>query len=472
MGLRTMRGVLGAAAVAAVCAGVMAAQQVNPYIKPQTEVRRLAVNQGATALWEELQRLRTRASLLMIVAHPDDEDGGMLTKEARGEGVRTGMLTLNRGEGGQNVMTGDFNDALGLLRTQELLAADQYLGVDEQMFGSVVDFGFSKTMDETLQQWGYDRVLCDAVLAVRRFRPMVVTSVFIGGVTDGHGHHQVAGRLAQEMYDKAGDASVCPEQIAAGLKPWQPLKVYERVPGYSISAKGIYDYATGKYAPAKFYYYGTKTWSDATPTTDVTVHEGDYSAVLGMSYLQFARTGLGEQKTQNGGGSLPEAGAFDVAYHRYASRVAVSGEEQSFFDGIDTSLTGMAQGDAELTAGLKAMDADVAAAMRAFDVKDTAKTAPALADGWKQTSSLLAKLNASGLSAQQKDEVRDELLRKQAEFNDALVDALGLTMRAQVGGAPTSAGPGRVPESGETQLAAVPGEKIDVRVVVNNPAKA
>ncbi len=102
-------------ALAGVCLGGNAQQQPaqNPYIQPQINVRQLPVNQGAMALWEDLQRLHTRASLLMIVAHPDDEDSGMLTYEARGMGVRAGMLTLNRGEGGQNVMTGDFNDALG-----------------------------------------------------------------------------------------------------------------------------------------------------------------------------------------------------------------------------------------------------------------------------------------------------------------------------------------------------------------------
>ncbi len=237
----------------------------------------------------------------MIVAHPDDEDSGMLAYEVRGMGVRAGMLTLNRGEGGQNVVTGDFNDALGLIRTQELLKEDEYSGID-QIFGSVVDFGFSKTMDETLANWGYDRVLCDAVRAVRIYRPLVVTSVFIGGVTDGHGHHQVAGRLAQEVFNAAGDPAVCPDQIKEGLQPWQPLKVYERVPGYSISDKGIYDYATGKYAPAKFYNYITKTWSDETPSTNVTIPEGTNSPLLGMSYLQFARIGLSQQKSQNGGG--------------------------------------------------------------------------------------------------------------------------------------------------------------------------
>ena len=113
----------------------------------------LAVDRGAAGLGQMLRKLRTRASLMMIVAHPDDEDGGMLAYESRGQGARVGMLTLTRGEGGQNVMTGDFNEALGLVRTRELLAADRYMGVD-QMFGTEVDFGFSKTKEEAFAQWG------------------------------------------------------------------------------------------------------------------------------------------------------------------------------------------------------------------------------------------------------------------------------------------------------------------------------
>src|SRR5580700_5167082 len=118
-------------------------------VRPSVVVRDIPANEGSTALWQSLVKLRTRASLMLIVAHPDDEDGGMLTYESRGQGARVAMLTLNRGEGGQNLMSGDFDDALGLIRTQELLAADRYMGVD-QFFGSVVDFGFSKTREESL----------------------------------------------------------------------------------------------------------------------------------------------------------------------------------------------------------------------------------------------------------------------------------------------------------------------------------
>jgi LmbE family N-acetylglucosaminyl deacetylase len=446
--------------------------QENPYIQPQVNVRQLPVNQGATALWETLQKLHTRASLLMIVAHPDDEDSGMLTYEARGMGVRTGMLTLNRGEGGQNVMTGDFNDALGLIRTQELLKEDEYDGVD-QIFGSVVDFGFSKTMDETLANWGYDRVLCDAVRAVRIYRPLVITSVFIGGITDGHGHHQVAGRLAQEVFNAAGDPNVCPDQIKEGLQPWQPLKVYERVPGYSISDKGIYDYATGKYAPPKFYNYIDKTWSTQTPSTDVTIPEGTYSPLLGMSYLQFARIGLGQQLSQYGGSAFPAAGAFDVAYHRYGSRVQETEKEESFFDGIDTSVVGIGGRNGLVREWLTPINSVIEQAMAHYAVDDPSKIAPYLLDG-------LQKLNAGIIAVQTwpdfdpafKDQIVQELRIKQAQFNDTLALSLGLSMRAQVTSASSSTGAvSRVRESSDTSTAVTPGEIVSVNVQVDNPSK-
>ena len=130
-------------------------------IKPR-DGRELPIDQGARGLEQMLRRLNTRASLMLIVAHPDDEDGGMLTYYSRGLGARVAVLTLTRGEGGQNAMTGDFEDALGLLRTQELLSADRYLGVD-QFFGTEVDFGFSKTKEEAFKKWTHERVLYDAV---------------------------------------------------------------------------------------------------------------------------------------------------------------------------------------------------------------------------------------------------------------------------------------------------------------------
>src|SRR3984885_6993800 len=191
------------AAAKASAAAPDAAQQPEGFPQATPNARPLAVDRGAAGLWQSLLKLHTRASMLMVVAHPDDEDGGMLTYESRGQGTRTMLMTLNRGEGGQNSMADDYYDALGLERTQELLAADRYYGV-EQFWSSVVDFGFSKSLDEAMMMWGHDRVLSDVVRVVRMTRPLVITSVFVGGPSDGHGNHQTAGAMAQEVFKAAG----------------------------------------------------------------------------------------------------------------------------------------------------------------------------------------------------------------------------------------------------------------------------
>src|SRR5579884_871233 len=235
--------------------GPAQAQDADPNLLP------IDLDRGAAGLSRYLAELRTRASILMITAHPDDEDGGLLAYQTRGVGARGALLTLTRGEGGQNAMSMDLYDELGLVRTQELLTADRYYGVD-QYWGRVIDYGFSKTREEALDKWGYERVLSDVVRVVRMTRPLVITSVFVGAPTDGHGNHQVAGQMAQEAYLAAGDPNRFPEQIREGLRPWKPLKVYCRVPFFEPTKQGtIYDYATDEYVPLRFFDYVNKTWS-------------------------------------------------------------------------------------------------------------------------------------------------------------------------------------------------------------------
>ena len=450
-------------------------------VRAAVVVRDIPANEGATALWQSLVKLRTRASLMMIVAHPDDEDGGMLTYESRGQGTHVAMLTLTRGEGGQNLMSGDFDGALGLVRTQELLAAGRYMGID-QMWGTEVDFGFSKTKEESLDNWGHDRVLYDAVRAVRLYRPLVVTAVFVGGITDGHGQHQVSGEMAQEVFDAAGDPKVFPDQIAAGLQPWSPLKVYGRVPFFSVTEKGMYDYATGKYAPARFYNYVTKEWTTKTPAENVVVPEGEYSPVLGMSYLQFARMGLGLQKTQNGGMGVPAAGEFDVPYTRYGSRVsggsasaASTEQEKNFFDGIDVSLVGMATlapgATNFLKQGLAKIDGLLQQAMTGYSIDAPEKIAPLLRDGMRATDDLITKVELSGLTAREKFDLLHELRVKRVQFNDAIVEALGLSLRAQVAGRAENGPFARFGDGGDTFVTAVPGQSFGVQIRVVNGSK-
>ena len=181
-----------------------------------------APDRGSNALVEMLSRLRTTARLLHTTAHPDDDDCSMLAYESRGQGAGTMMLTLNRGEGGQNKFGAALSDELGILRTLELLEADRFYGV-EQRFTRVVDFGYSKTADETFQKWrGHDAALADMVRVIRTFRPDVIVSRFDGSGRDGHGNHQASGILSREAFRAAADSKRFPEQIREGLFPWQP----------------------------------------------------------------------------------------------------------------------------------------------------------------------------------------------------------------------------------------------------------
>src|SRR5580693_7214177 len=189
-------------------------------------VNPLPQDTGAAGLQEMLVRLRTTARLMQTVAHPDDEDGGMLTLESRGKGATVVLLTLNRGEGGQNKVGSNLFDVLGVLRTLELLGADRYYGV-QQRFTRVADFGFSKNADETFQKWqGHDIALGDMVQVIRTFRPDVLVARFSGTDRDGHGHHQASSILTREAFRAAADRNRFPEQISEGLLPWQPTKLY------------------------------------------------------------------------------------------------------------------------------------------------------------------------------------------------------------------------------------------------------
>ncbi len=173
-----------------------------------------------------LRRLSTTARLMHTTAHPDDEDGGMMTLESRGRGDNVLLLTLNRGEGGQNKVGSNLFDVLGVLRTLELTASDRYYGV-EQRFTRVADFGFSKSPDETFQKWqGHDVALADIVRVIRTFRPDVLVSRFQGTDRDGHGNHQASGIVSREAFRAAADPNRFPEQIKEGLLPWQAKKFY------------------------------------------------------------------------------------------------------------------------------------------------------------------------------------------------------------------------------------------------------
>jgi LmbE family N-acetylglucosaminyl deacetylase len=450
-----------------------------PLPEPRLNAIPLPEDRGAAAVEQELKRLSTTASILFMVAHPDDEDGSLLTYLSRGHGVRATLMTLNRGEGGQNLMSADENDALGLIRTNELLKADSYYGV-KQLWGSEVDFGFSKTQEEAFKLWGHERVLYDAVLAVRRTRPQIVASTFVGGITDGHGQHQVSGEMAQEVFKAAGDPKVFPDQLRNGLEPWQPFAVYSRTPFARITDGKMFDYATGKWAPAGFRNYVTGQWTTSPPSADLSIPVGTYDPALGRTYVQIARQGWGEQKSQNGGSNPVLSGPDDSEYHLWAVAPAAKGNGtagaanedlyQNNKVNIDTSIFGIARlaGDAPpawLTEGLRRIQTGIAAVQATCPCGDTVAAAHKLVPPYREVLGLRTRVAASALDAKVKSDILFQLDAKIDQFQDAFRSMLGLGITAfRTGGVEQQRGPFPGRSAEETSSSVTPGESFYVRM--------
>ena len=379
---------------------------------------------GASEVWQKLLKLRTTASVMHVTAHPDDEHGGVLTKLSRGDGARLALLTLNRGESGDNAIGPQLFDALGLIRTEELLVSDRHYGVDEQYFTTVVDYGFSKRLEEALDKWGRETALRDVVRLIRISRPTIILSRFQGNERDGHGNHQTAGLMAVEGFRAAGDPKRYPEQIAEGLRPWQPKKVY---------IGGVRE---------------NEDWT-------VRIDSGEYDPRLGDSYDNVARYGLSFQRSQTSGRFTPSAGP-NYGYYTRVDRPQVKQKESSIFDGLPTSI------EAAIGPSGKAIDDAVARAMAAFTMSNPPASVPALVAG--------LKLTRDAITAQKDPDARFILEIKERQFQDAINSAMGmeLTAIAQPAGVPEPAGPGAAFAPPALMAAPVPGQSFEVRARLAN----
>jgi LmbE family N-acetylglucosaminyl deacetylase len=395
---------------------------------------------GAAGLKLTLRRLQTTARLMQVTAHPDDEDGGMLTLESRGKGVSTLLMTLTRGEGGQNKLGSNLFDALGVLRTLELLASDRYYGV-EQRFSRVADFGYSKTAEETFQKWqGHDIALADMVREIRTFHPDVLVARFSGTDRDGHGHHQASAILTKEAFRAAADPKRFPEQLKEGLEPWQPKKLYiGNVCGF-----------------------GAATCDAANYT--LRLNTGVKDAVLGTSYVQFAMQGLRHQQSQGAANwTIDDGDRF--TYYKLVDSVVESpkdkdGHEQDFFDGIDETLPGLAgrlgneEGKAPwLKSALAEIQASINEAQAAAG-KVASSAATPLGAGSVRTGHLILEIQKSELSPRVKSELLPALETKWSEFGKAIALAMGVTLHVVVD-APVGSSP-------EDAFMAVPGRTFEV----------
>src|SRR5579872_1724332 len=186
---------------------------------------------GAAETRLALETLNVTGSVMLIAAHPDDENTALLAYFARGRKVRTAYLALTRGEGGQNLIGTEQGDAMGVIRTQELLAARHIDGA-EQFFTRAVDFGFTKTPQETLAKWGHDKILSDVVWVIRKFRPDVIILRFSGTPRDGHGQHQASAILGREAFSAAADPKRFPEQLQY-VKTWQAQRLMTNLAAFN-----------------------------------------------------------------------------------------------------------------------------------------------------------------------------------------------------------------------------------------------
>jgi LmbE family N-acetylglucosaminyl deacetylase len=429
-----------------------AAKPASP--KDPEFVNPLPQDTGAAGLQEMLLRLRTTARLMQTVAHPDDEDGGMLTLESRGKGATVLLLTLNRGEGGQNKVGSNLFDVLGVLRTLELLGADRYYGV-QQRFTRVADFGFSKNADETFQKWqGHDIALGDMVRVIRTFRPDVLVARFSGTDRDGHGHHQASSILSREAFRAAADPNRFPEQIAEGLLPWQSKKLYiGNVCGFGAQT-----------CPAENY--------------TVRLNVGEQNPRLGMSYIQFALEGLRHQLSQGAGGWSVDPGPRYTYYKLVDSVLPTTtdkdGHEQDFFDGLDTSLPGLASRLGAEESKVPSLRSELAGiANRVQDAtqrseKDSSDAAGPLLAALQNLDSSTGRVQSSQISSPLKEDLLEILREKQEQAQTAINLAMSVTVEATVAPPQNTA---TLPKEEEALTTVSPGQKFLVRVKFHNGSK-
>jgi len=368
---------------------------------PAAQVRPV-YNLGAMGLAQLLQRLQTTASVLHTGAHPDDEDSFFIARTVRGDHARVAYLSLNRGEGGQNIIGPELFDALGIIRTEELLQARRLDGAD-QFFTRTFDYGFSKSLEEAKAKWDERDVLGDVVRVIRTYRPLVIYSRFSGTPADGHGHHSFAGYITPIAFKAAADPAEFPEQLAEGLRPWQVKKLYR-----------------GQRFPAA-----------ASDPPSVTVQAGAFDPVIGRSYAEIASEGRSQHKSQSMG-SIEVRGPMTTGLKLLTSVTPDAANEAGVFDGIDTSLTGIAvtsglpQGT--LHAELTALQATAARALAEFNALQPAKSVPAIAALLRAARAARAALASAAGTAQAKADADFLLALKEADATEALARAAGITL--------------------------------------------
>ena len=382
-----------------------------PLLETPAQVRPV-YDYGAIGLGQLLKKLNNTKSVMHIGAHPDDEDSGLLAYLARGENARTAYLSLTRGDGGQNIIGSELFESLGVIRTEELLQARRLDGA-EQYFTRAFDYGFSKTLAEAKEKWDEKIILCDAVRAIRAFRPLVVISRFSGTPADGHGQHQFAGYISPLAVKAAADAAQCRDSG----QPWQVLK----------------------------FYVGQSFRSTAEPT--LKINTGQYDFLLGRSYFEIAAEGRSQHKTQEQGGLELKGDRFS-GLNLIESIVPKVEKETGVFDGIDTSLVNAPKlfakdetsVDEFARKQLAIAQKSAERALREYEPNNPQKIVPILIEGRKAVNQLFSGYKASSITREgsvkfpERSKNEADILAvgvmKIQEFTEAIRVALGIQVDA------------------------------------------
>lgn len=339
--------------------------------------------QTSSEIYHDLIKAGKTGSVLYIAAHPDDENTRLISYFENAMHARTAYLSLTRGDGGQNLVGTEIGAAMGVLRTQELMAARSIDG-GEQFFTRAVDFGYSKSSVETLEKWDKEAVLSDVVLTIRKFRPDVLVTRFPPNNYAGHGHHEASALLAEEAFEAAADPGRFPEQLKY-VATWQPKRLY-----FNTSSWWIKDLPERARNNENF----------------VRVNVGDYSPLLGETYARIASRSRSQHKSQGFGTDVYYG--LNIEYMEY-----VKGEKARSRDDI---LEGVDQSWARLGAEKAGKLLDKA--IRDFDFGAPEKSVPLLLD----VLAVLTKVEASPLRDYKIKELELLIAKAAGIFAEAVAD--------------------------------------------------
>ena len=372
-----------------------------PLAAAERPIQPLDLDRGASGLALALRRVGVSGRVLFVTAHPDDEHNGVLVRLSRGLGLHTALLTVTRGEGGQNAIGPELFEALGVLRTGELMAIHRHDGA-EQYFGRAYEFGFSFSVEETLAKWGREETLGDIVRVVRSFRPDVILTLPLEGEGGGQ-HHQAVGRLAREAFRAAADPARFPEQRREGLRPWQARKIYQGgVGGYG-----------------------------EVPGTPVRVPTGVYDPVLGMTWQQLGVRARAMHRCQGVGQLGTDPGPAEGVFSLLDAEPAVAAPESDVLDGLTTTLAALAPTTPLLAPELSALQGKANAARAAFDPAAPERAVPALAEALDAVRALAEGLDTRVADAAARAELEGRLREEEADVEAALALAQGLVLEAR-----------------------------------------